>query len=119
MNSDDVNLEGNLNDNNFENLLLSTEGLEPLSSRRSNPRQSPSAKNMKKIDLSCFVCLKQFDGEQRVPRRMPNCEHSFCHKCVQDAINMSPTCQRNGSQHILLTPQGALQCPIDHSIIAP
>ena len=97
INAEDVDLAGDLNDNNFENLLLNTEGLEPLSSRRSNSRQSPQANDMNKIDLSCFVCLKEFDGELRVPRRMPNCEHSFCHKCLQDALDLSPNCQNGGS----------------------
>lgn len=97
LNTDDVNLAGHLNDNNFENLLLTTEGLEPLSSRRENLKSTPSEKKLKQIDLSCFVCLKVFDGEHRVPRKMPNCDHSFCHKCLQDALDLSPNCQKSGS----------------------
>ena len=45
--TDDVNLAAHLNDNNFENLLLTTEGLEPLSSRRENLKSTPSEKKLK------------------------------------------------------------------------
>ena len=115
--TEDVNLAATLGES-LERLLLPTDEGAELSARK-EASVVQKATPLSKKDLCCFVCLKQFDGELHVPRKMTNCEHTFCHKCVQEAIDLSPNCAQFGAQSILLTPQGALKCPIDQCILAP
>lgn len=100
------------------NRLLEQKDEDWFSFRRDTFNKPPAAtRNEPKLetkDLCCFVCLKQFDGEEHIPRKLTCCEHTFCQKCLQEALTLAPKCIEFGSsQHILLTPKGDIKCPID------
>lgn len=38
-------------------------------------------------ELSCLFCSKDYDLERRMPRKLLECEHSICQKCLQDFIS--------------------------------
>ena len=80
--------------------------------------------------LRCQICKNFFDEEERVPRLMPNCGHSFCHACVSRAIKMKyvtfgddnkkdPQLDPSDPTAFFLSPNGELQCPEDDIIMNP
>jgi len=33
-------------------------------------------------DVTCGICLVEYDSVETVPRMLPDCGHTFCTKCL-------------------------------------
>jgi len=105
---------------NIDNLLLETD-LDLDDSQQDQVISDVYAKKTyQQSDLCCFACLSKFDDKSHAPRRLKTCGHTFCQKCISDALKLAIDCARNGSQdNIMLTPKGFLKCPKCQMIVTP
>ena len=44
-------------------------------------------------ELICSLCFQEFDLEDRLPRFMPNCGHTFCSQCIEELLRDAHECQ--------------------------
>ena len=67
-------------------------------------------------NLSCNICLSNYDTNKHLPTILMFCGHSFCSKCVNEIkkqSNLCPTCRKmivkRKTNHALVYALGVLE----------
>ena len=70
-------------------------------------------------ELLCSICNLEFNLEEKMPRLLPDCGHSFCQSCVEQLIKNSkePSCPEDGKLVTSYTEyKGLSSFPLNYSL---
>jgi hypothetical protein len=44
------------------------------------------------VDANCAICLENFGDNAKAIRRLSQCQHMFCHGCIEKWLKIAKTC---------------------------